>query len=58
MKNISLDITKAEQFLETGTLAAFEPKVVAASESLENGTCRAMTSWDGFTCRQTSHRIP
>ena len=39
MKNISLDITKAEQFLETGTLAAFEPKVVAAEASLENGTC-------------------
>lgn len=39
MKNISLDITKAEQFLNPGTLAAYEPKVVAASASLENGTC-------------------
>lgn len=39
MKDISLDITKAEQFLNTGTLASFEPKVVAAQESLENGTC-------------------
>ncbi len=39
MKNITLDITKAEQFLNPGTIASFEPKVVAAEESLENGTC-------------------
>ena len=40
MKNISLDITKAEQFLNSGTVAAMEPKVVAAQEALEKGTCK------------------
>lgn len=40
MKNISLDITKAEQFLNPGTVAAMEPKVVAAQEALEKGTCK------------------
>ena len=39
MKSISLDITKAEQFLAAGAVAAYEPKVKAAQESLENGTC-------------------
>lgn len=39
MKSISLDITKAAQFLEEGAVKAFEPKVRAAQEALENGTC-------------------
>ena len=39
MKNISLDTTKAACFLEAGALKAFEPKVKAAQEALENGTC-------------------
>ena len=39
MKNISLDITKASCFLEAGAVEAFEPKVKAAQEALENGTC-------------------
>ena len=39
MKNISLDITKAEQFLKPGTVEAYEGQVKAAQEALENGTC-------------------
>jgi glucose-6-phosphate isomerase len=39
MKNISLDITKAACFLQKGAVKAFEPKVKAAQEALENGTC-------------------
>lgn len=39
MKNISLDITKAAQFLKEGAVKAYEPKVKAAQEALENGTC-------------------
>ena len=39
MKNISLDITKAACFLEAGAVEAFEPKVKAAQQALENGTC-------------------
>ena len=39
MKSISLDITKAAQFLEEGAVKAYEPKVRAAQEALENGTC-------------------
>lgn len=39
MKNINLDITKAACFLEAGAVKAFEPKVKAAQEALENGTC-------------------
>jgi glucose-6-phosphate isomerase len=39
MKNISLDITKAEQFLAKGTVKAYEPKVKEAAQSLENATC-------------------
>lgn len=39
MKNISLDITKAAQFLSEGAVKALEPKVKAAQEALENGTC-------------------
>ena len=39
MKNITLDITKAAQFLKTGAVEALEPQVKAAQEALENGTC-------------------
>ena len=39
MKSISLDITKAACFLPEGAVKAFEPKVKAAQEALENGTC-------------------
>ena len=39
MKSISLDIKKAACFLKEGTVAAFAPKVKAAQEALENGTC-------------------
>lgn len=39
MKNISLDVTKALQVLAEGTVKAYEPKVKAAQEALENGTC-------------------
>ena len=39
MSNIKLDITKAASFLEAGAVKAFEPKVKAAHEALENGTC-------------------
>ncbi|HEY9550705.1 MAG TPA: hypothetical protein VIQ97_00315, partial [Prevotella sp.] len=40
MKSISLDITKAAQFLQEGAVKAFEPQVKAAQEALENGTCQ------------------
>lgn len=39
MKNISLDITKAKQFLAKGAVEGFETKARAAQEALENGTC-------------------
>lgn len=39
MKSISLNITKAASFLAEGALKAYEPKVKAAQEALENGTC-------------------
>jgi len=39
MKSISLDITKAAQFLDEGLVAAYEPAVKEAQEALENGTC-------------------
>ena len=39
MKNISLDITKAKQFLAKGAVEGFEAKAKAAQEALENGTC-------------------
>lgn len=39
MKSISLDITKATQFLKPGTIQAYEEKVKAVQETLENGTC-------------------
>lgn len=39
MKSISLDITKATQFLKPGTIEAYEGKVKTVQEALENGTC-------------------
>ena len=39
MKNISLDITKAAQFLSKGAVEAYETQVNAAREALEKGTC-------------------
>ena len=39
MKSISLNITKAAPFLAEGAVKAYEPKVKAAQEALENGTC-------------------
>lgn len=39
MKHISLDITKATPFLKEDAVKAFEPKVKAAQEALEAGTC-------------------
>ena len=38
-RNISLDITKAAQFLKSGAVEAYESQVKAAQEALENGTC-------------------
>ena len=39
MKSISLNITKAASFLAEGAVKAYEPKVKAAQEAIENGTC-------------------
>ena len=39
MKSISLNITKAASFLAEGAVKAYEPKVKATQEALENGTC-------------------
>lgn len=39
MKSISLNISKAASFLSEGAVKAYEPKVKAAQEALENGTC-------------------
>ncbi|MCW4129577.1 glucose-6-phosphate isomerase [Prevotella copri] len=39
MKSISLNISKATSFLAEGAVKAYEPKVKAAQEALENGTC-------------------
>lgn len=39
MKSISLDITKATQFLKPGTIQAYEEKVKSVQDALENGTC-------------------
>jgi len=40
MKNITLDVSKAAQFLNEGAVQAYEPKVKAAQLALENGTCQ------------------
>ena len=39
MRSINLNITKAASFLAEGAVKAYEPKVKAAQEALENGTC-------------------
>ncbi|MCF0244375.1 MAG: glucose-6-phosphate isomerase [Bacteroidaceae bacterium] len=39
MMNITLDITKAKQFLADGAVEALEPQVKAAQQALEDGTC-------------------
>jgi glucose-6-phosphate isomerase len=39
MKSISLDVTKAAQFLKTGAIKEYELQVKAAQKSLEDGTC-------------------
>ena len=39
MKSISFNITKAAAFLAEDAVKAYEPKVKAAQEALENGTC-------------------
>lgn len=40
MKNITLDISKATQFLNPGTVEGYAEKVKDAQEALENGTCQ------------------
>ncbi len=39
MKNITLDVSKAVQFLAAGTVSGYEPQVKAAQQALEQGTC-------------------
>ncbi len=39
MKSISLDITKAQQFLPAGAISAYATKVEEAQKALEEGTC-------------------
>ena len=39
MESIKLDITKATQFLNPGTIEAYAPQVAAAQVALEEGTC-------------------
>lgn len=39
MENIKLDTSKAVEFLAAGTVKGYEPKVKAAQEALESGTC-------------------
>ena len=46
MKNITLDITKAAQFLQAGAVEAFEPQVKAAQEALEMGLINKVVPFD------------
>ena len=39
MENIKLDISKAAQVLNPGTMESYAPQVAAAQEALEKGTC-------------------
>ena len=39
MKNISLDITKAELFLKQESVSSFKPSVAKAQQALEDGSC-------------------
>ena len=48
MKNITLDTSKAVQFLPAGTVESYESRVKAAQEALENGTC------EGSDCVRSS----
>ena len=52
MKNISVDITKAAQFLKPGAVEAYESQVKAAQEALVQVTISLV----GFICRQVSHQ--
>ena len=38
MKSISLDITKAQQFLPAGAISAYKAKIAEAQKGLEEGT--------------------
>ena len=40
MESIKLDISKATQVLNPGTVEAYAPQVAAAQEALEKGTCQ------------------
>ena len=44
MKSISLNITKAASFLAEGAVKAYEPKVKAAQEALENKAANLKSS--------------
>ena len=39
MKNLTLDVTKAVQFLNADAVSSLQPKVVAAQKALEESTC-------------------
>ena len=39
MESIKLDISKAAQVLNPGTVESYAPQVAAAQEALEKGTC-------------------
>lgn len=39
MENIKLNISKAAQFLKSGAVQEFEPKIAEAQKALENSTC-------------------
>ena len=56
MKNISVDITKAAQFLKPGAVEAYESQVKAAQEALEMVLVQVTISLVGFICRQVSHQ--
>lgn len=44
MKNITLDVSKAVQFLKEGTVKNYEAKVKEAQEALETALALAMIS--------------
>lgn len=43
MENIKLDTSKAAQFLAANAVKDYEPKVKAAQDALENGTCEGLS---------------
>ena len=57
MKSISLNITKAASFLAEGAVKAYEPKVKAAQEALENGTCEG-NDFLGWSVSYTHLTLP